>query len=76
MGHTAEDGVVNFRGEVFGVRNLVVADNSIIPYTVDGNTSATAYLIGLNIAHLLLRDDDEHDCDNHEHDKHHHSDCD
>ncbi|NRT71886.1 GMC family oxidoreductase N-terminal domain-containing protein [Clostridium beijerinckii] len=51
-------GVVNFRGEVFGVRNLVVADNSIIPFTVDGNTSAIAYLIGLKIAQQLLEEED------------------
>lgn len=58
MARSAEDGVVNFRGEVFGVENLVVADNSIIPFVVDGNTSAPAYLIGLTIAQQLLREED------------------
>ena len=48
-------GVVNSRGEVYGVKNLIVADDSIIPFTVDGNTSAPAYLIGLTIAQQLLR---------------------
>jgi choline dehydrogenase len=42
-------------GEVFGVTDLIVADNSIIPFTVDGNTSAPAYLIGLTIARQLLK---------------------
>lgn len=46
-------GVVDRRGHVHGVRDLVVADASIIPFTVDGNTSAAAYLIGLTIAQQL-----------------------
>lgn len=58
MARSKVDGVVNARGEVFGVENLIVADNSIIPFTVDGNTSATAYLIGLTIARLLLSEKD------------------
>lgn len=56
MARSKEEGVVNNKGEVFGVKNLIVADNSIIPFTVDGNTSATAYLIGLTIAQLLLEE--------------------
>lgn len=48
-------GVVNRRGEVHGVKDLIVADDSIIPFTVDGNTSAPAYLIGLTIAEQLRR---------------------
>lgn len=48
-------GVVDDRGLVHGVKNLVVADDSIIPFTVDGNTSASAYLIGLTIVQQLLR---------------------
>ncbi|MCM3236552.1 GMC family oxidoreductase [Heyndrickxia oleronia] len=49
-------GVVDNRGRVYGVDNLVVADASIIPFTVDGNTSAAAYLIGYTIAQNLLFD--------------------
>lgn len=44
---------VNGWGEVFGVDGLVVADASIIPYHMDGNTSACAYLIGYTIAKHL-----------------------
>ncbi|MDP4132923.1 MAG: GMC family oxidoreductase [Bacillota bacterium] len=63
MARSEADGVTNFRGEVFGVENLVVADNSIIPFTADGNTSAPAYLIGFTIAHQLLREDEcEKEC--------------
>jgi len=46
-------GVVDRRGHVHGVKDLVVADDSLIPFTVDGNTSAPAYLIGLTIARQL-----------------------
>jgi choline dehydrogenase len=56
MARSEADGVTNFKGEVFGVKNLVVADNSIIPFTADGNTSAPAYLIGFTIAHQLLNE--------------------
>jgi choline dehydrogenase len=57
MSNSEADGVTNFQGEVFGVKNLVVADNSIIPFTADGNTSAPAYLIGFTIAHQLLNEE-------------------
>ena len=49
-------GVVDRRGRVHGVRGLMVADASIIPFTVDGNTSAATYLIGYTIARKLIKD--------------------
>lgn len=54
MGHESDGAVVNPSGEVYGVRNLIVADASVIPYHVDGNTSAPAYIIGATIAEELL----------------------
>lgn len=57
MSDSEVDGVTNFKGEVFGVKDLIVADNSIIPFTADGNTSAPAYLIGFTIAEQLLNED-------------------
>jgi choline dehydrogenase len=48
-------GVVDHLGQVHGVKDLIVADASIVPFTVDGNTSATAYLIGFTIAQQLLK---------------------
>jgi choline dehydrogenase len=63
MARSEDDGVVNFRGEVFGVNNLIIPDNSIIPFVVDGNTSAPAYLIGLTIAQQLLKEKDTDDND-------------
>ncbi|MGG1554729.1 GMC family oxidoreductase [Paenibacillus ferrarius] len=47
-------GVVDRRGNVHGVKDLIVADASIIPFTVDGNTSAAAYLIGYTIAKQII----------------------
>lgn len=54
MANNIEEGVVNHLGEVFGVKNLIIADSSIIPYTIDGNNSATSYLIGYTLAKTLL----------------------
>jgi choline dehydrogenase len=47
-------GVVDEVGQVHGVKNLIVADASLIPFTVDENTSAAAYLIGSTIAQQLV----------------------
>ena len=54
MGSEKDGGVVDGFGEVHGVKKLTVADASIIPYHMDGNTSASAYLIGHVIAKHLL----------------------
>lgn len=54
MAPSPEEGVVNCKGEIFGVKDLIVADDSIIPFPVDGNTQAPSYLIGLTIARLIL----------------------
>lgn len=48
-------GVVDRFGKVHGVKDLIVADASIIPYTVDGNTSSAAFLIGYTIAQQLRK---------------------
>ena len=46
MAPLTKGGVVDHLGRVHGVDNLVVTDASIIPFTVDGNTSPAAYLVG------------------------------
>ncbi|MBA3721111.1 MAG: GMC family oxidoreductase N-terminal domain-containing protein [Parachlamydiaceae bacterium] len=46
-------GVVDSRGRVHGVNNLIVADDSIVPLCMDGTTMASAYLIEFNIARIL-----------------------
>lgn len=55
MAPIEKGGVVNRSGRVHGVTDLLVADASLIPFTVDGNTSAAAYLIGYTIAMQLRK---------------------
>ncbi|PID14983.1 dehydrogenase [Sporosarcina sp. P34] len=57
MAPNEENGVVNAAGEVYGVKDLIVADDSIAPFVSDGNTSAPAFFIGANIAEHLVRQD-------------------
>lgn len=47
------DGVVDGCLQVFGVKNLMVADCSIEPTIEDGNTGYSAYIIGLEAACIL-----------------------
>jgi choline dehydrogenase-like flavoprotein len=49
-----QGGVVDSTGHVYGVQNLIVADNSVVPIPMDGTTMATGYLMAANIARLLL----------------------
>jgi choline dehydrogenase-like flavoprotein len=49
-----QGGVVDDTGHVYGVENLIVADDSIVPVGMDGSPMATAYLAAANIANLLL----------------------
>ncbi|ASJ52359.1 hypothetical protein BP422_01670 [Brevibacillus formosus] len=55
MAPLSKGGVVDSHGYVHVVKELIVADDSIIPFTVDGNTSAPAYLIGKTIAQQILK---------------------
>ncbi len=48
-----QGGVVDGMGRVYGVQNLYVADNSIVPIAMDGSPMATAYLVGAQIARLI-----------------------
>lgn len=49
-----QGGVVDSSGHVYGVDNLIVADDSIVPICMDGSPMASAYLIAANIAQQLL----------------------
>lgn len=55
MSKTEADGVVNGWGEVFGVDNLVVVDNSIAPALSDGNTSAPIYFLANVISDHIIK---------------------
>lgn len=48
-----QGGVVDSHGRVYGVKNLIIADNSIVPQPIDGSPMTSAYLIAANIARLL-----------------------
>ena len=54
QGTSRDSAVVDSGGRVFGVRNLRVADASIVPVKPDGNTQVAAYLVGATIAEKIL----------------------
>jgi cholesterol oxidase len=53
MGATRETGVTNHAGEVFGYRNLYVADAAIIPEAIGVNPSRTIGALAERIAKLI-----------------------
>jgi cholesterol oxidase len=53
MGDTAQDGVVNHAGEVFGYKNLYVADAAIIPQAVGVNPSRTIGALAERVAKII-----------------------
>lgn len=55
MSPDEQRGVVNQWGEVYGVKGLIIADSSILPFPVDCNTSSTSYLIASIIATQLIQ---------------------
>lgn len=54
MASKKRGGVVDSTGRVYGVKNLFVADNSVSPQNMDGSPMASAYLIGANIAQIII----------------------
>lgn len=54
MAPLSDGGVVDSTGHVYGVNNLIVADDSIVPVAMDGAPMASAYMIAYNIANILL----------------------
>jgi cholesterol oxidase len=53
MGTTAQNGVVDHKGEVFGYRNLYVADGAIIPEAIGLNPSKTIAALAERTAALI-----------------------
>ena len=53
MGSTPDNGVVNHKGEVFGYRNLYVADGAIIPEAIGANPSKTIAALAERMAKFI-----------------------
>ena len=53
MGSSAENGVVNHKGEVFGYPNLYVVDGAIIPRPFGLNPSCTITALAERIVDLM-----------------------
>ena len=53
MGKNIKEGVLDGFLNVFGTKNLKVADLSISPILPDGNTSIPAQMIGLNAVRFI-----------------------
>ncbi|MCC8434574.1 GMC family oxidoreductase [Brevibacillus sp. M2.1A] len=60
MGKSISEGVVDRYLNVFGTKNLKVADLSISPILPDGNTSTAAQMIGLNAARIIREEAEKH----------------
>ena len=56
MATTAAGGVVDHKGEVFGCRNLFVADGAIVPKAIGLNPSRTIAALAERIAALIVAD--------------------
>ncbi|KAM0419053.1 hypothetical protein ACHAPT_011992 [Fusarium lateritium] len=56
MAPKEENGVVDGRLNVWGTKGLKLADLSIVPKNVGGNTGNTAMLVGEKAAHLIIKD--------------------
>ena len=56
MGTSAADGVVDHQGEVFGCRNLFVADGAIVPKAIGLNPSRTIAALAERIAAAIVAD--------------------
>lgn len=53
MGSSIDEAVVNGKLQVFGVKNLMIADIGIEPITTDGNTGFGAFVVGMEAASIL-----------------------
>ncbi len=54
MGHSEESGVVDSRGECFDLKELYVADGSVVPTSLGVNPQLTIMTLALRTARLML----------------------
>ncbi|KAL3481408.1 oxidoreductase [Aspergillus californicus] len=54
MGRPGEDAAVDSRFRVFGIQGLRVADLSVVPVLTNNHTQATAYVVGVSCADVLI----------------------
>jgi cholesterol oxidase len=54
MGDTVEDGVVDHAGEVFGYKNLYVADGALFPRAIGVNPSRTIAALAERVAKIII----------------------
>ena len=66
MARSIQKGVVDGYLNVFGTKNLKVADLSISPILPDGNTSIPSQMIGLNAVRFIREDSDPYVVDDEE----------
>jgi choline dehydrogenase len=59
LGQSPATSVVDPRARVWGVSGLRIADTSIFPVPVDGNTAATAAAVGRIVARMIIEDNCE-----------------
>lgn len=48
-----QGGAVDSTGHIYGVHNVIVADDSIAPFGMDGEPMASAYMIAANIVNFM-----------------------
>ena len=56
MGSDPATAVVDSRLRVHGVRGLRVADASVFPAVISGNTNAAAIMVGVKAGEMMLED--------------------
>jgi choline dehydrogenase len=56
MGKSKADSVVNPRLQVHGLKGLRIADASVFPNNITGNTNGPCMMLGARAAEIILED--------------------